>query len=167
VPVPAAASLVDEWRRRLDPSAAWGVPPHVSLLYPFVPPAEVDIALVRDLTAIVAAVPAFRFRLESVGWFGDRVLWLAPEPAVPFKALVERLSARWPEYPPYGGDFSELVPHLTIGENAPREELEQAAGAISARLPVRCFAGEVWLMTGSPDSWALHTGFALGDSTVR
>jgi len=37
VPVPAAAAVVGHWRKRYDTSAPLGVPPHVTICYPFVP----------------------------------------------------------------------------------------------------------------------------------
>lgn len=38
VPVPAAEALVGSHRRRLDRAAGWGVPAHVTVLYPFLHP---------------------------------------------------------------------------------------------------------------------------------
>jgi hypothetical protein len=38
VVVPEAEAAVNAHRRRLDPAAAWGVPAHVTVLYPFAPP---------------------------------------------------------------------------------------------------------------------------------
>src|SRR5665811_471565 len=59
VPVPAADSLVDEHRRHLDVAASWGVPAHVSVLYPFVEPAQVDDQLIATLATVFGSVPAF------------------------------------------------------------------------------------------------------------
>ena len=41
--VPQAEALVKPFRDRYDPSAATGVPAHITLLYPFKPPDEIDI----------------------------------------------------------------------------------------------------------------------------
>ena len=38
IPVPEAEAVVGPHRARLDPFAAWGVPAHVTVLAPFVPP---------------------------------------------------------------------------------------------------------------------------------
>ena len=44
------------------------------------------------------------------------MVYLAPEPAAPFVALTEAVGAEFPGFPPYGGAFDEVVPHLTISE---------------------------------------------------
>jgi hypothetical protein len=41
VPVPEAERGVSGHRNRLDRAAVWGVPAHVTVLYPFVPPPAV------------------------------------------------------------------------------------------------------------------------------
>ena len=59
--------------------------------------------------------------------------------------MTAAVLALHPEYPPYGGEHSEVVPHLTLGH---REEgpLDGAAAAIATRLPIRARASEVWLL---------------------
>ena len=47
--VPEAEALVKPFRDRYDPSAAVGVPAHITLLYPFKPPDEVDGAVLDKL----------------------------------------------------------------------------------------------------------------------
>jgi hypothetical protein len=99
-------------------------------------------------------------------WFGSEVLWLAPNPDTPFRELTQLVAARWPDVPPYGGEHSDPTPHLTIGDGASIEELEQAERQVADRLPISAFAHEVWLMTGSdgPNSWKLQAVFRLGES---
>jgi len=45
-PVPAAGRLVGKHRDRLDAAAAWGVPAHVTVRYPFVEPAAANEQLI-------------------------------------------------------------------------------------------------------------------------
>lgn len=50
-----------------------------------------------------------------------------PEPDTQLRQLTEAIADRWPEAPPYGGRFAEIVPHLTIAqgrEDAVLEEIE-------------------------------------------
>ena len=44
VPVPEAERAVSRHRTRLDRAAAWGVPAHVTILYPFVAPSAITAA---------------------------------------------------------------------------------------------------------------------------
>ena len=40
------------------------------------------------------------------------------KPVEPFRALTAQLCDRWPEAPPYGGAYPEVVPHLTVAQGA-------------------------------------------------
>jgi hypothetical protein len=53
---------VGEHRDLLDPGARLGVPGHVTVLFPFVPPAQIDPVVVAELRQ-VAGTAAFDFRL--------------------------------------------------------------------------------------------------------
>lgn len=43
-----------------------------------------------------------------------------------------------------------MIPHLTIGDSAPRAELEAAEAKVRPHLPIDAEATEVTLMTGPP-----------------
>jgi 2'-5' RNA ligase len=110
----------------------------VTILYPFVAPLDLDRGVRRTLARIATAEPAFDVRFESVGRF-PTVVYVRPEPAAPFNRLTEAIHARFPDFPPYGGAFDDVVPHLTIteGATAPLDEIErEAAGSLP-------FAGRV------------------------
>ena len=103
---------------------------------------------------------AFEFELGEVGWFDERVLYLAPTPASPFRELTTSLAATFPDYPPYRGEFPEVIPHLTLAEGASASPMERAARRVQRHLPVRASATDVWLM--APDErghWGLHRSF--------
>ena len=164
IPVAAATAAVAPWRERLDPAAVHGVPAHVTVLFPFVPPARIGPAIAQRLAQLFASSRPFDFTLTRIGWFGDAVVYLAPEPAAPFVALTERVVAAFPEHPPYEGAFAEITPHLTVGDRGAPAELRAAAAAVAPALPIAARATEVWLMVGAPEpgSWRMHTRFPLG-----
>ena len=161
--VPAAESVVATHRGRLDPWAAMGVPAHVTLLSPFVPPESVDDGVLRQVADTVGRFARFRFDLTRVRWFGDEVVWLAPEPAGPFTALTNALSAAFPDHPPYGGAYAEPIPHLTLGAYQPADRLREAADTVAPQLPVSTEAATVSLVgrTGDDRFAELHR-FDLG-----
>jgi len=115
VEVPAAEPAVADRRAELDRAAGWGVPAHITLLYPFVPPARLGADVLAATGEAVAVVAAFELVLATVRWFGDDVVWAAPEEPAPLRLLIARLRARFPQYPPYGGTIADPEPHLTIG----------------------------------------------------
>lgn len=164
---PAAEPVVGEWRRRLDPSARLGVPAHVTVLHPFVPPDEMTDETLAELSVLFSGEPAFEMRLEAIGWFRDAVAYCAPEPAQRLRRLTELVTTQWEAHPPYGGEHREVVPHLTIGQTAPVADLERAAAEVAQRLPVAQPVDAVHLMTGDdrPGSWTVAERFPLGGPT--
>jgi len=98
--VPAAEPVVAEHRRRLDPAAAWGVPAHVTVLYPFVDPSAVDEHVLALVAEAVIPVHAFECAFARSRWFGQDVLWLDPDPAQPFRDLTAAVSTAFPNIGP-------------------------------------------------------------------
>lgn len=176
VPVPAAERVVGPHRRVLDHSALWGVPAHVTVLYPFLPPDRVTANTIDDLRACLAEVDAFECTFARVRWFEQDVVWLAPEPDGPFRALTEAVWRRFPDHPPYRGAHPDVVPHLTVGSTRLGDlaGLRRAAidvlttvsddrSASSAKLPIRARVDQVHLIAGTdaPRSWRTVAEFAL------
>lgn len=161
VPVPEADSAVGEWRRRYDPVATAGVPAHVTLVVPWIRPDDIGPSHLDALAVELAPVKAFDFSLTHVDWFARRVLWVAPEPADPFLALTSRLAERF-DTPPWENEFDEVIPHLTVAHATDGVELAPVAAAVTERLPIRCRAGEVWVMVGDGTRWSLRHRLALG-----
>ena len=160
-PVPAAEPLVAEHRRHLDAAAAWGVPAHVTVLYPFVLPAAVDEHLIATLAEAVEPISAFDCRFVRTRWFGEDVLWLDPEPAEPFRQLTTAVWSAFPQHPPYGGANAHVVPHLTVGERrlADLPTVQAAEQAVRPGLPLSTRIESVWLIAGdrARNSWrVLH-----------
>ncbi len=164
VVVDEAEPVVGRFRAWFDRSAGWGVPPHVTVLYPFLPPERVDDTVLAALREICAGVPAFETTLARVAWFGETVLFLAPEPDRPFRALTRAVWDRFPGYPRYGGTHADPVPHLTVGHDAPVDLLRAAADAVTPHLPIRVPVTTVRLIEGSaaPGSWRTVADLPLG-----
>ena len=77
--MPEAEPAVGAIRLARDSSAARGVPAHITILFPFLPPDQVDEAALRDL---FARFPAFDFTLDRVERFEDGLVWLHPDPVL-------------------------------------------------------------------------------------
>ena len=149
IPVGAAEHLVEPTARDR------GMPPHVTVLYPFVAGRGLDLIAERMLARVIENTPAFSFRLCKVAQFPG-VVYVAPEPAEPFADLTRAVVEQWPDHPPYRGAFDEIVPHLTIAR------ADAPPAGIAQRLPITAHADEVWLMAHSRRGWACRTRFALG-----
>ena len=160
IPVPQAEPLVGRWRLEFDPVAAAGVPAHITLIVPWLPPDEMTDGEFGELGDVLAGVDAFDFTLSHVGWFGRRVLWLGPDPVAPFLDLTKLLADRFGT-PPWDDEFDEVVPHLTVGHASDGVELSRVADALAAQLPLDCRAEEVWVMVGDGSRWVISRRFPL------
>jgi hypothetical protein len=161
VPVAAAEPLVRQHRLALDPVAPLGVPAHITVLYPFVPPDAIDPAVCDAVTDVLTRFESFDFTLTSVRRFENGLMYLAPEPTEPFEAITNALADRWPDHPPYNGAYSSVIPHLSVAvmNGSPANALEHE---LEAGLPLRSRADAVWLMEGQPeDRWAIRAVFPL------
>ena len=164
IAVPEAEQAVGRFRATLDTAARWGVPAHVTVLYPFLPPDRINDDVLTTLSQIFEATPRFDASFADVKWFGDTVVWLAPQPDDAFRQLTVAVWRRFPEVPPYAGAHADVVPHLTIGHDAPRHLLTHAAEAVVSQLPIRAGVESVRLIAGvpEPDSWHTVAEFRLG-----
>ncbi len=165
VPVPEAEPLVGAWRAVHDPSARTGVPAHVTLVVPWIPPEQIKHEHLEELEDLVGAEEPFEYCLDRVCWFGERVLWLSPTPAGPFKRLTTVLADRF-DTPPWQGEFSEVVPHLTVGiaGHSLGSTLSDAAEDLASKLPLNCRADEVDVMCGDGANWEIvRRVFLKGD----
>jgi len=121
VPVPEAEPLVGALRSRHDPVANLGIPTHVTVLFPFVPAADLDAGVHAALRDLFGPMAPIAYRFARVGRFGETTVYLEPDPAEAFSALTRAVVARWPEHPPYEGAFEIVVPHLTVGDQLAAE----------------------------------------------
>lgn len=162
---PEAEAAVNRFRTAYDPSAAAGVPAHITLLYPFKPPDELTEAVIAGLQQCFGLQARFPYSLACTRRFPG-VLYLAPEPAEPFRQLVQALVARHPETPPYGGRHTGIVPHLTVAHIADELRLDavtaEFAATAQSHLPIRAVATEATLLVSRSGQWRVLRTFRLG-----
>ena len=132
--------------------AEQGVPLHVTLVYPFVPPDDLPAAL----GAVVAGHESFAFELTELRTFPEHV-WIAPEPAAPFRALTASIEAAFPDHLHWKGEFPEVIPHATLAHVEPGA-LDASLARLRARvdplLPFRQVVGDVAVLAGD-GQWSL------------
>ena len=121
------------------------------MLFPFLPPDQIDPAALREL---FAAHTEFDFELDRLARFDGGAVWLHPEPSGPFLELTHAVWARWPEHPPYERRHEDVIPHLTVSETP--VDLDVA-------LPIHAHAHEVTLLEEEEPGgrWISRARFAL------
>ena len=164
VVVPEAEALLLSVRRRHE-LASDQVPAHISVLYPFKPPHEITPAVLTRLGNLFAGYPSFGFSLARLSTFPN-TLYLAPTPAAPFVELTRAVYDQFPDAPPYGGAFDEIVPHLTLAhvpEGRPFERsVREVESDLRTLLPIQARATVITLFDNSCGEWCVRTTFALG-----
>ncbi len=156
-----AEDLTGALRREHDPSAAAGVPAHVTVVVPFLDPGHLDAGVISHLRELVAAMDPFAFRLVGVRWFGRSVIYLAPEPAELFVAMTETMTKEFGTLP-YEGEYDDIVPHVTVAHASDGVELAGLVEQLTPGLPLDCRAESVWLMESDGDLWLRRERFVLG-----
>ena len=85
---------------------------HVTALAPFLP--DLDPTAAATVAEIAATTAPFDVAMRRIDTFANGVIHLVPEPDQPFRDLTARLVEAFPECPPYGGQFPDTRPHLTL-----------------------------------------------------
>jgi 2'-5' RNA ligase len=139
--VPEAEGLVQSFRDRYDPAAKSGMPAHITLLYPFKSPNEINGLLLDTLRDCFSRFQPFKFSLMTINQFPGETLYLVPEPEDPFRELTLGIWRCYPKTPPYRGRYSTVVPHLTAAHFVREQKLAEVARefeqAAQGRLPIQ------------------------------
>jgi 2'-5' RNA ligase len=163
--VPEAEAVVKPFRDRYDPSAAAGIPAHITLLYPFKAPDDIDDQTLGKLRDCFALMEPIVFSLGTIRRFPE-VVYLPPAPDEPFRQLTLSIWKLFPETPPYGGEWPGITPHLSLAQLADKAQLSAIehdfAKASQGKLPIQAIASEVALMDDRAGRWEVRMTFRLG-----
>jgi 2'-5' RNA ligase len=141
---------------------------HVTLLFPFVPRERLDGDVLRELQEFFSTRAPFTLTLVGIGEFPG-VAYAVPEPGVELRQWIAGLCERFPDFPPYEGEFAKIIPHATLGTwNDPRRQVElvtRARELTRGILPMSCLVEDVALLEEhAPDRWRERRRFPLGIS---
>ncbi|MFE9421549.1 poly(A) polymerase [Kitasatospora sp. NPDC006697] len=157
---------IEEIRRRHDAQVdRW--PPHVNLLFGFVPEHAFEAAAPL-LAAAAAEVAPFTARLSGLHSFGHReqaTVWLDPAAGGerPWAELRHALLRRFPRC---AGRAEGFTPHLTLGRSTDPQAVIAAAGAVLA--PASAQVGELVLLSRRGDGpMRVRATVALGSGELR
>lgn len=89
------------------------------------------------------------------------MLYLAPTPDQPFRALTESIAKRWPQAPPYAGKFTEVIPHLTVAHGQQAGVLHELEAALTDQLPIAATISSVNLFVSDGHRWRHHMDFPM------
>jgi 2'-5' RNA ligase len=152
---------VSVWRERFDGSAAEGMPAHITALYPFLGEDCLTDEVLDQLRCLCAQLPVLDVAFRRTGRFPG-VLYLDPEPADGLRRLTAAIAERWPEAPPYGGRFQDVIPHLTVAR-AGDGVLTDIEAELLRSLPVPARLEEAVLYVFDGHRWRRRARLAFRD----
>ena len=120
---------LDRWRGPTVEVAGLGVPPHITLLYPW-RQAPLQASDIAELEQLLQSFDPFSLCFDRVETFESGVVFLALADERPTRALMKAIFNAFPDTPPYGGEFADPSPHLTVAKCRP-EALDQLKDEVS------------------------------------
>lgn len=163
--VPAVEPVVSTWRSRFDPSAARGMPAHITLLYPFLPERCLTETVNSHLGALCRELDPLEVTFVRTARFPG-VLYLDPEPADHLRNLTVAIAERWPDTPPYDGQHDDIVPHLTVA-HADEATLDPIEADVTSKLPLTALLGAARLYVFDGERWQAQTQFGFHGSCTE
>lgn len=161
--IPEAEVHVGELRQLHDPVASGGVPPHLTVLYPF--RREVDDATVDAVGELATGTQPFELTFDTVEMFSDGVVYLAPRPDEPVRQLTREFAAQFPDCPPYEGLVDEPTPHLTVGHRLEPDVASQVMGELERLPPFESTVTRLTLLVEAGEGrWSVAHEWPLGTS---
>jgi len=160
--LPELEPLIGGWRQCYTADGARGMPPHVTLIFPFADSTDLTDRL-GPLVQVFGAAAPFEVTLAETARFPDLV-YLRPDPEEAFVAMTEALVAAFPEFPRYAGAVEEIIPHVTVAE-ADEAVLAGIERKLVPHLPMRSRVERAWLVENTPAGWRRHTAFPLDRRT--
>jgi 2'-5' RNA ligase len=144
IPIPEAEPIVGPLRLQYDGAARLGVPAHITVLYPFCPRQDAvgEIEALRD---VCRSIDMFSFSFTEVRRF-SATAYLHPDESEAFVQITRTFAQRWPDYKPYNGAHTDIVPHLTVADRVDNQTLVAVEESLRRQLPLRCVAAETWLL---------------------
>ncbi len=141
------------------------MPAHVTLIYPFADDNHLVSDEITEARTVIGRFAPFNFALTDVRRFDnlpkESYVWLAPSPAEPFIEIIEALASAFPGYPPFGGVFSSIVPHLTVAYSTDDHVLRTVEDRLAGTLPINARATTATIMEDVAGTWRLRASIQL------
>lgn len=103
--------------------------PHITLLYPFLPPAEFN-DYQFELNELCRSIPIFHLQLKKLKFFQHGnyrfTIWVEPEPTEPIRTLAEKLRSLFPDCDDTFRFPAGYTPHLSLGQIRGKENMKES-----------------------------------------
>jgi 2'-5' RNA ligase len=111
--------------QRYSPHLLTVFPAHITLIYPFAPMDELEVAC-QTLRTLGTKIAPFEITMCGYGQY-PLFTFMTPVDPNPILAVFHRIFAAFPDYPPYSGKFgNDLHPHMTVAQFEDEDTQRQA-----------------------------------------
>jgi hypothetical protein len=159
---PAAEPVVGRWRADHDVSARFGIPSHVTVRTPFLPPERWGDPALSELQRFLP-IRVTLARLEN----RPGALVLVVEPDDELREITEAVGRSWPTLPPHKDNRPDLAYHMTVVRTANDRIRSETSKAIARHLPCTVTGTEMWAVAGSPEDGLRHAVVAQMGKTLK
>ncbi|MFF4319187.1 2'-5' RNA ligase family protein [Streptomyces sp. NPDC001568] len=131
-----------------------GLPAHVTVMYPFVPVADLGDDTEREFHRLTGSIPAVDLLLRELvaepGFVAVEAAELAP--------TVATFRNAWPDLRPYGGRYGESpTAHLTVALGCDEAEARRVSDRVRELLPLPARAEAAHLVALTDRGWQRRT----------
>ncbi len=125
IQIPNADEIIKKYRRQYTTDGANGMPPHITLLYPFLKQDEYKQHTHDILVEVISNLHPFTIEFGGLARFPG-ILYLKTSQEEKIRSIIRKLVHAFPSFPPYGGNFSinELTPHMTVAVDPSETKLD-------------------------------------------
>ena len=147
-------------------------PPHVNVLYPFVPVDDFEDGAVA-LASAISALPPFEVVLRRLCHFNHGkksvTAWLEPECSDSAWVTLQTLAQATFPHCTDQTNRGPFVAHLTIGQFADEAALAPLRAQAADFEPIRCTVGELCLISraGQDEPFLVHWRVPIGGGNAR
>ncbi|MFW6282150.1 MAG: 2'-5' RNA ligase family protein [bacterium] len=156
---------LEKFRKKYIKSPGKAVPFHITLMYDFLLPHEIDKSVINKLNSIAKSIPKFNFYAKPLSSFpANKVLYLSPSPVTPIEELTEKLYNTFPNYSYKKRGFP--IFHMTIALGNPIEETQDIIKEYFQQFgeePLALKAGSIGIYINKANEWIKYLSIELGD----
>lgn len=112
---PELTEFLNPWRDDTVELAHKGVPPHITLIFPWIP-APIKVKDAKNIDDILKNISTFFLEFTTVDKFANGTVYLVPKDSGNMQKIHEEIISKYPTVKMYDGEFSNTIFHLTIAK---------------------------------------------------
>ncbi len=167
IPFPLLETKIGAFRQQAIQPTTFNLMAHLTIIFPFMPLNQLTSAASSKLEMLFKETDPISYTIDGLGRFPE-VLYLKVADERPFIHLIRSIETAFPDYPSFGGQFQDIVPHITIAKN---ENIDQSEAEFRSKfpnlLPLSGICREVWLINNIESSYQMHTTYQLGSGETH